>query len=72
MGLLSGGILLGYLFFSLIGGVLATRFGSKRIVVASLLCSSISMFSMSRFSDFFPLLAATFAMAQGQAEPIFP
>ncbi len=65
MGLLSGGILLGYLLFSLIGGMLATRFGSKRIVVASLLCSSISLFSMSRFSDFFSLLTATFGMGAG-------
>src|SRR5512136_3007827 len=37
MGLLSGAIMLGYLLFSLIGGMLATRFGSKRIVIASLL-----------------------------------
>jgi len=33
MGLLSGGILLGYLLFSSIAGMLATRFGPKRIVV---------------------------------------
>ena len=53
MGLLSGGILLGYLLFSLISGMLATRFGSKRIIIASLLCSSLSMFSISQFSGFF-------------------
>jgi len=40
MGLLSGTIMLGYLIFSLIGGMLATRFGPKRIVVASLLCGA--------------------------------
>jgi len=67
MGLLSGSIMLGYLLFSLIGGMLATRFGPKRIVIASLLCGSISMFFISRFSGFFPLLFLTFAMGGGGA-----
>jgi len=67
MGLLSGAIMLGYLLFSLIGGILATRFGPKRIVIASLLCGSISMFFFSRFSGFFPLLFFTFAMGGGGA-----
>jgi MFS family permease len=62
MGLLSGGILMGYLLFSLIGGILATRFGSKRIVITSLLCGTISMFFISRLSEFIPLLFFTFAM----------
>lgn len=62
MGLLSGGILAGYLLFSLIGGVLATRFGCKRIVIASLLCGTISMFFISRLSGFIPLLLFSFAM----------
>ena len=62
MGLLSGGILMGYLLFSLIGGILATRFGSKRIVIISLLCGTISMFFVSRLSEFIPLLFFTFAM----------
>ena len=56
MGFLSGGILLGYLLFSFIGGALATKFGAKRVVVLSLLCSSLSMFFISRFSGFIPLL----------------
>jgi len=67
MGLLSGGILLGYLLFSFIGGVLATRFGLKRVIIASLLCSSISMFSISRLSLFFPLFVSTFAMGAAAA-----
>jgi MFS family permease len=67
MGLLSGSIMLGYLLFSLIGGVLATRFGPKRIVIASLLCGAISMFFISRLSGFFPLLFFTFAMGAGGA-----
>jgi MFS family permease len=67
MGLLSGAIMLGYLLFSLIGGMLATRFGPKRIVVASLLCGSISMFFISRLSEFFPLLFFAFAMGGGGA-----
>jgi MFS family permease len=67
MGLLSGGILLGYLLFSFISGMLATQFGPKRIIVASLLCSSLSMFCLSRFSGFFPLLFFTFAMGAGAA-----
>jgi MFS family permease len=62
MGLLSGSILLGYLLFSLIGGVLATRFGSKKIVIASLFCGTISMFFIGRLSEFSSLLFFTFAM----------
>jgi len=67
MGLLSGGILLGYLLFSFIGGTLATRFGSKRVVIVSLLCSFISMLLLSRFSEFLFLLFFTFAMGAGAA-----
>jgi len=52
MGLLSGAIMLGYLLFSLMAGMLATRFGPKRIVIASLLCGSISMFFIGRLSGF--------------------
>jgi MFS family permease len=67
MGLLSGAIMLGYLLFSLIGGVLATRFGPKKIVIASLLCGSLSMFSIGKLSGFFPLLFFAFAMGAGGA-----
>ncbi len=67
MGLLSGAIMMGYLLFSLIGGMLATRFGPKRIVVASLFCGTLSMFFISRLSGFFPLLFFTFAMGAGGA-----
>jgi MFS family permease len=67
MGLLSGAMMLGYLLFSLIGGMLATRFGPKRIVVASLLCGALSMFFMGRLSGFSPLLFFSFAMGAGAA-----
>jgi MFS family permease len=67
MGLLSGAIMLGYLLFSLIGGVLATHFGPKRIVIASVLCGALSMFFIGRLSGFFPLLFFTFAMGAGGA-----
>lgn len=67
MGLLSGGILLGYLLFSVIGGMLATRFGPKRVAITSLLCSALSMFALSRLSDFFPLLFFTFTMGAAAA-----
>ena len=67
MGLLSGAIMLGYLLFSLIGGMLATRFGPKRIVVISLLCGSVSMFFISRLSEFLPLLFFAFTMGAGGA-----
>jgi len=67
MGLLSGAIMLGYLLFSLIGGMLATRFGPKRIVIASLLCGALSMFFISRLSGFFPFLFFNFAMGAGAA-----
>jgi len=62
MGLLSGGILLGYLLFSFIGGNLATKFGAKRVAVTSLFCSAISMFTIGRLSGFVPLLFFTFTM----------
>jgi MFS family permease len=62
MGLLSGSILFGYLLFSLVGGVLATRFGSKSIVIASLFCGTLSMFFIGRLSEFSSLLFFTFAM----------
>jgi MFS family permease len=65
MGLLSGAIMLGYLLFSLIGGMLATRFGPKRIVIASLLCGALSMFLVSRLSGLLPLLFFNFAMGAG-------
>src|SRR4030066_319627 len=67
MGLLSGAIMLGYLLFSLIGGMLSTRFGTKRIVIASLLCGALSMFFIGRLSGFFPLLFFNFAMGAGAA-----
>jgi MFS family permease len=67
MGLLSGAIMLGYLLFSLIGGMLATRFGPKRIVTAALLCGALSMFFISRLSGFSPLFFFGFAMGAGAA-----
>jgi MFS family permease len=67
MGLLSGAIMLGYLLFSLIGGILATRFGPKKTVIASLLCGSLSMFSIGKLSGFFPLLFFAFTMGAGGA-----
>ncbi len=67
MGLLSGAIMLGYLLFSLISGVLATRFGSKRIVIAALLCGALSMFSIGRLPGFPSLLFFSFAMGAGAA-----
>lgn len=67
MGLISGAILLGYLLFSLIGGILATRFGAKKVLLASLLCGSISMFSLSGLSDFVILLFCAFGMGAGAA-----
>jgi MFS family permease len=67
MGLLSWAIMLGYLLFSLIAGMLATRFGSTKIVIASLLCGAGSMLSISRLSGFLPLLVFAFAMGAGSA-----
>lgn len=67
MGLLSGGILLGYLLFSFVSGLLTTRFGSKKVVIASLLCSSLSMFWLSQLSNFIPLLFFTFTMGAAAA-----
>jgi MFS family permease len=67
MGFLSGGILLGYLLFSLLGGMLATRFGPKNVIIASLLCSSVSMFFISRLSNFSSLLFFAFTMGAGAA-----
>ncbi len=67
MGLLSGAIMMGYLLFSLIGGMLATRFGPKRVVLASLFCGALSMFFVGRFSRFSPLLFFSFGLGAGAA-----
>ncbi len=67
MGLLSGAIMLGYLLFSLVGGMLATRFGPKRVVIASLLCGALSMYLISGLSGFSSLLFFSFAMGAGGA-----
>jgi len=67
MGLLSGGIMLGYLLFSFAAGRLATHFGSKRVVVTALLCSSVSMFLLSKASGFAFMLLLAFAMGAGAA-----
>jgi len=67
MGLLGGSILLGYLLFSFIGGALATRFGSKRVVVIALVCSVGSMFGVSQSSRFGLLLLFTFGLGAGAA-----
>jgi MFS family permease len=72
MGLLSGAIMLGYLLFSLIGGMLATRFGPKRIVIASLLCGSISMFSSADCQDFFFFFSSPLLWEQEAQGPTFP
>ncbi len=65
MGLLGGAILLGYLLFSFAGGMMATRFGPKKVVIISLLCGALSMFFISRLSGFLPLIFFTFAMGGG-------
>ncbi len=67
MGFLSGGILLGYLLFSFIGGALATKFGPRKVVIISLLCSSFSMFFISQLSGFVPLLFFAFVMGASAA-----
>lgn len=67
MGFLSGAIMLGYLLFSFIAGMLTTRFGAKKIVIASLFCSALSMYAISRLSEFGSLLVFTFAMGAGGA-----
>ena len=67
MGLLSGAIMLGYLLFSFFGGILATRFGPKRIVITSLLCGAFSMFFVSGSSGFLLLLLFAFGMGAGAA-----
>ena len=65
MGLLSGGILLGYLLFSAGSGVIATRFGPKKVIILSLFSSCLSMLALSRLSDFFALLFFTIVMGAG-------
>jgi MFS family permease len=67
MGLLSGAIMLGYLLFSLVAGMLTTRFGPKRIVIISLLCGAVSMFSVGRLLGFIPLLFFAFGMGAAAA-----
>jgi len=72
MGLLSGAIMLGYLLFSLIGGMLATRFGPKRIVIASLLCGALPCSSSVDYRDSFSFFSPTLLWEQGRQGLIFP
>jgi MFS family permease len=67
MGLLSGAIMLGYLLFSLVAGMVTTRFGPRKVIVASLLCGAASMLSLGRLSGFIPLLFFAFGMGAGAA-----
>lgn len=62
MGLLSGGILLGYLIFSFVGGAVTQRFGPRKVVILSLFSSVAAMALLGWSSAFALLLILTFIM----------
>ncbi|MDI6725972.1 MAG: YbfB/YjiJ family MFS transporter [Smithellaceae bacterium] len=67
MGLLSAGIMLGYLIFSYVGGAFTRRHGPKKVVIVSLFSSVASMALLGRSSEFPLLLLLTFIMGAGAA-----
>ncbi|MDZ4165925.1 MAG: YbfB/YjiJ family MFS transporter [Smithellaceae bacterium] len=67
MGLLSGGIMLGYLIFSYVGGTFTRRYGPKKVLIVSLISSVLSMAILGQSASFSLLLLLTFIMGAGAA-----
>ena len=67
MGLLGTGNLVGYLFFSLLGGFLAARYGSKIVIVLSLTLMTVTLMLTGMAGGFYGTLAARFFTGVGSA-----
>ena len=67
MGLLGTGNLVGYLFFSLLGGFLAARYGTKIVAVLSLALMTITLLMTGMAGGFYGTLAARIVTGIGSA-----
>jgi MFS family permease len=67
MGLLGTGNLVGYLFFSVIGGYLASRHGTKIVTVLSLALMTIALMLTGMAGGFYSTLAARIITGVGSA-----
>jgi MFS family permease len=67
LGLLGTGNLIGYLFFSLLGGYWASRYGTKVVVVLSLTLMTMTLMLTGLSGGFFGILAARILTGVGSA-----
>jgi len=67
MGLLGTGNLIGYLFFSLLGGFWASRYGTKIVIVLSLTLMTIALMTTGMAGGFYGILAARIFTGVGSA-----
>lgn len=67
MGMLGSGNLAGYLFFSLLGGLLASRYGTKIVTVLSLALMTIALMLTGMAGGFYGTLAARIFTGIGSA-----
>ena len=67
MGLLGTGNLIGYLFFSLLGGFWASRYGTKIVTVLSLTLMTVTLMLTGMAGGFYGILAARIFTGVGSA-----
>jgi MFS family permease len=67
LGFLGTGNLIGYLFFSLLGGLLASRYGTKIVTVLSLTLMTVSLMLTGLAGGFYGILAARIFTGVGSA-----
>lgn len=67
LGFLGTGNLIGYLFFSLLGGFLASRYGTKIVTVLSLTLMTVALMLTGLAGGFFGILAARIITGVGSA-----
>jgi MFS family permease len=67
MGLLGTGNLIGYLFFSLLGGFLASRYGTKLVTVLSLTLMTVALMLTGLAGGFYGILVARIFTGVGSA-----
>ena len=67
LGLLGTGNLIGYLFFSLVGGFWASRYGTKIVTVLSLTLMTVSLMLTGLAGGFYGILAARIFTGVGSA-----
>jgi len=67
LGLLGTGNLIGYLFFSLVGGYWASRYGAKIVIVLSLILTTVTLLMTGLAGGFFGILLARILTGIGSA-----